>query len=259
MSATSERALAIERVGRGPRLVLVHGFTQTGATWRPIVERFQDRFEVVTVDCPGHGGSSAVRADLPTAASLLGRVGGRATYIGYSMGGRLALHLALARPDLVERLVLLGATPGIADADERMKRREADQDLADAIEAQGVDAFLDVWLGQPLFSTLPREAAAIEERRRNTAEGLASSLRLCGTGVQDDLRPRLNGLGMPVLVVAGGRDAKFSTIGRELAEAIHTATFATMPAAGHAAHLEQPDAFVRLLTDWLRRTPPSMP
>jgi 2-succinyl-6-hydroxy-2,4-cyclohexadiene-1-carboxylate synthase len=259
MSTTSERALAIERTGHGPRLVLVHGFTQTGATWRPIVERLQDRYEVVTVDCPGHGGSSEVRADLPTAATLLGRVGGRATYVGYSMGGRLALHLALARPDLVERLVLISATPGIADAGERMKRRDADRQLADAIEEQGVDAFLEVWLGQPLFATLPRDAAAIEERRQNTAAGLASSLRLCGTGTQDDLRPRLSGLGMPVLVVTGNRDEKFTTIGRELAESIPGSRFVAMPAAGHTAHLEQPEAFVRLFTDWMRRTPPSMP
>ncbi|HEX6785940.1 MAG TPA: alpha/beta fold hydrolase, partial [Acidimicrobiales bacterium] len=116
-------ALHVERLGAGPRVVLVHGFTQTGRSWAPIAADLGRDHEVVLVDAPGHGGSSAGRADLTEGAALLGAAGGRATYVGYSMGGRLALHLALDHPDHVDALVLLGATAGIEDEEERAARR----------------------------------------------------------------------------------------------------------------------------------------
>src|SRR5690606_23536537 len=118
---------------------------------------------------------------------LLGDAAGPATYVGYSMGGRLALHLALARPDLVRRLVLIGATGGIDDEDDRAARRAADERLAAHLEQVGVATFVDEWLAQPLFAGLSPTAAARDERLANTAEGLASSLRLAGTGTQEPL------------------------------------------------------------------------
>ena len=206
----------------------------------------------MTVDAPGHGRSSDLAADLPTGAALLGQVGGKAAYVGYSMGGRLALHLALARPDLVGGLVLIGATAGIEDAAERATRRAADDTLAAELERDGLDVFLERWLAQPLFASLPTEAADLEDRRRNTAAGLASSLRLAGTGTQAPLWDRLDALTMPVLVLAGERDEKFAAIGRRMADAIGaSATFAVVPGAGHACHLEQPDEFLRVLRGWL--------
>ena len=126
------------------RIVLVHGFTQTGASWAAIADALaDDGFEVITVDAPGHGGSSAVRADLWGGAELLTDTGGPATYVGYSMGARLALHAALLRPNVVRRLVLLGATAGIEDAAERAQRRTDDERLASELERDGIGAFLD--------------------------------------------------------------------------------------------------------------------
>ena len=247
--------LHCETWGRGQRLVFVHGFTQTGRSWRPIAERFAEAYEVVLVDAPGHGGSADIEVDLAAGAELLGSTGGRATYLGYSMGGRLALHLALARPDLVERLVLIGATAGIDDPDERAARRRADEELATTIERDGVPAFIDRWLQNPLFARLPADAAALAERRRNSVSGLASSLRLAGTGAQEPSWDRLHALAMPVLVLAGEHDEKFRALGERLATSIGAnARFEIVPGAGHPAHLERPDAVAGQVERFLAST-----
>jgi 2-succinyl-6-hydroxy-2,4-cyclohexadiene-1-carboxylate synthase len=244
-------ALAATSRGRGERIVLLHGFTQTARSWDAIAERLAQRYEVVTVDAPGHGDSGDVRASLPEAATLLGAAGGPATYVGYSMGGRLCLHLSVARPDLVRRLVLVSATAGIDDAGERAARRRADEQLAVLVEQAGVDAFLDRWLALPLFATLPRDAAGADDRRRNTAAGLASSLRLAGTGTQQPLWDRLPRLSMPVLVVAGALDAKYVAIAERMARLIPDAVLAVIDGAGHAVHLERPEALLDRLGRWL--------
>lgn len=238
--------------GTGPPVVAVHGFTQTGASWAPVVERLGDHHRFVLVDAPGHGRSGHVRADLPEGARLLGEVGGQGAYVGYSMGARLCLHLALARPDLVTALVLIGVHPGIADLAERAARHDDDCQLARRLEQEGVAAFVDWWLTRPLFSTLPAAAAGREERLTNTAAGLASSLRLAGTGAQEPLWARLPELAMPVLVVAGEADAKFAALGRRAAAAIGpNAELVLIPGAGHACHLERPDQFCRVLAEFL--------
>lgn len=233
------------------RLVLVHGFTQTGRSWDAVTSRLPEGFDVVALDVPGHAGT-AVAADLWRTADVIAAAGGRATYVGYSMGARLALHVALAHPDLVERLVLLGSTPGIRNPDERAERRRSDELLATSIVAEGVGAFLDRWLANPMFAGLAGAAVQREDRLRNTAEGLAGSLRTCGTGTQEDLWPRLAELGMPTLLMAGSNDQKFADIAAEMAPLIGGhATVRLVDQGGHAAHLEQPGRFVELVVDWL--------
>ncbi len=246
-------ALHVEIIGAGsPRVVCCHGFTQTGRSWAPVAALLAARHEVVTADMPGHGESAHADADLWAAAALVGEAGGTGVYIGYSMGGRVALHLALLRPELVTALVVVGATGGIDDGDERERRRRADDEMAAGIERDGVDAFLAHWLARPMFASLRPAAAAVEDRRRNTAAGLAASLRNTGTGTQEPLWDRLALLRIPVLIVAGERDAKFTALGHRLADAVgDDATFASVPDAGHAAHLEQPAAFVTLVEHWL--------
>src|SRR3954447_4092268 len=163
------------------RLVLVHGFTQTGRSWDPRVPGLQQAgHEVVTPDVPAGLG-------LWEAADALASSSGRGTWIGYSMGGRLALHVALARPDVVEGLVLVGATAGIDDPIDRAARVESDNGQAALIERIGVDAFLERWLAQPLLASLPTDAAGLDARRANSAATLAAHLRLLGTGAQERL------------------------------------------------------------------------
>ena len=250
--------LAARTRGTGRRLVFVHGFTQTGRSWERVAEHFAvvggaHRREVVLVDLPGHGGSGAVRADLRRAADLLASTTGEATYVGYSLGGRVCLHLALMYPHVVERLVLLGATPGIIDDDERAQRRQADDLLAQRILAIGVEAFLAEWSALPLFHGLELDADEIADRRRNTASGLADSLRLCGTGTQLSLWERLIELNMPVLAMAGALDTKFVPLAERIAASVPDGSFGVIHDAGHAAHLQQPMQVITRLEAFLRR------
>jgi 2-succinyl-6-hydroxy-2,4-cyclohexadiene-1-carboxylate synthase len=231
-------------------IVLLHGFTQTGTSWSPVRDRMPSSWDVRSPDLPGHGTAGAVRADLTgTAAMVAADLDRPAVLVGYSMGGRVALRLALDHPALVAGLVVLGATAGIDDADEREARRRADHALADRIEAEGVAAFLEEWVAQPLFAGLelaPQDRAA---RLANTAAGLAASLRLAGTGTMDPpWWPELGAIRCPTLVAWGERDAKFAALGRRMADAIGPpASTAAIAGCGHAAHLEDPAAFAQLV------------
>jgi len=236
-------------VRRVTRIVLLHGFTQTGVSWRPVVERLGDDVEVAVPDLPGHGRASDQRLDLAGTAAAVAATAGRAIYVGYSMGGRVALRLALDHPDRVERLVLVGATAGIDDPAERAARREADEALARRIEADGVEPFLAGWLAQPLFAGLTPAPDDLAARRANTAAGLAASLRLCGTGTMDPpWWDGLGGLAAPTTVVAGEHDARFRALGERLAGAIGgAARVEVIASTGHACHLQDPAAVARVI------------
>jgi 2-succinyl-6-hydroxy-2,4-cyclohexadiene-1-carboxylate synthase len=252
--------LHVEVDGRGPRLVLVHGFTQTGRSWGPVAQDLTRDHEVVWVDAPGHGRSASAMVDMVQGAPLLAEAGGVASYLGYSMGARLALHLALARPDLVTALVLVGGTAGIEDPEARRIRRRDDEVLATELEDVGVPEFVRRWLARPLFSGLTQDSAGVEARLENTEAGLAASLRLAGTGAQESLWPRLPELAMPVLAVAGERDDVFAARAEAMADLIGpNASVALVPGAGHAAHLEAPADFLAIVRPFLERAAsPSM-
>ena len=247
-------ALATETTGSGDRVVLLHGFTQTGRCWGPLAAGLARDHEVCTVDLPGHGGSAIVDAGIEASVPSLADAGGAGAYLGYSMGGRFALRLALDRPDVVARLVLIGASPGLADPDERAARRAADDALADRIERIGVEAFVREWLDLPLFGGIHSTMRYEAERCTNTAAGLASSLRRAGTGAQEPLWDRLGELTMPVLLVTGGDDPKFSAIAAAMAEVLPAAEHTIVLDAGHTVHLERPDATTALVRGWLSRT-----
>jgi 2-succinyl-6-hydroxy-2,4-cyclohexadiene-1-carboxylate synthase len=237
--------------------VLVHGFTQTGSSWARVAAELEDSFEIATVELPGHGRSPLPEpgSGLEQAARALGTAGGQAAYVGYSLGGRCCLQLALEAPGLVERLVIVGAHPGIEDAQERKARRDADEQRAADIERggdAGLGEFIEAWLAGPLFAHLGPEQADRSSRLSNTAAGLASSLTTVGTGAQEPLWERLGELEMPVLVVVGSADAKFGPIAERTALAIgQNARLAVVAGAGHAVCFEQPGSFVALLREFL--------
>ena len=212
-------------------LVLLHGFTQTGASWDGVVRELAGRYRPLAPDLgagPWEAELDRLEALAPSAFALA----------GYSMGGRLALALALRIPERVQQLVLVSASPGLAGAGERAARREADEALAARIEAIGAEAFAREWAAQPLFAGQPPEvaAAAHEDRMRRSAAEHAAQLRGLGTGVMPSLWDRLGELAMPVTLVVGERDAKF----RAIAERMGFPTVA-VPGAGHAVHLESPE------------------
>jgi 2-succinyl-6-hydroxy-2,4-cyclohexadiene-1-carboxylate synthase len=232
----------------------LHGFTQNSQSWAAVVDHLPP-VTALAPDLPGHGGSSGVAADLWQTAEVLAALVPQPTaWVGYSMGGRAALHVALAHPEKVSRLVLVSTSAGIAEPGLRAERARSDARLAARLEAGGDEAlpgFLEEWLAQPLFATLPRDAADLGSRLANTAAGLASSLRLAGAGAQEPLWERLPELGrrgLPVLVLAGELDQRYSGHAMALARAIGPSARARLlPGAGHACHLEQPEGFARLV------------
>ncbi|MEO6989150.1 MAG: alpha/beta fold hydrolase [Aquihabitans sp.] len=229
--------------GQGPPVVLVHGFSQTRRSWDPLLPHLAGR-RLVLPDLPGHGAAGHYEADLTAAARLLADTGGRAVYVGYSMGGRVALRLAIDQPESVAALVLISTTAGIDDAEARVERRRSDEALADRIERDGTSAFLEGWLAQPLFADLAVEPADLAARQDNRPGGLASSLREAGTGTMDPpWWDELHGVSCPTLVLAGERDLKFVALGRRLVVGIGAnAAGSVLADAGHAAQLERPAA-----------------
>ncbi|MDQ1359918.1 MAG: 2-succinyl-6-hydroxy-2,4-cyclohexadiene-carboxylate synthase [Acidimicrobiaceae bacterium] len=253
--------------GSGPRLVLAHGFTQTSGTWGPMAEDLAADHEVVALDMPGHGGSADIRADIPAGARLLTDVGGTGAYLGYSMGARFCLQAALLFPELIRSLVLVSGTGGIEDDRLRIERVASDEALAADLdphpatgqvgdEQDRLDAFLSRWLARPLFAGIPDGSTGLAQRRTNTTAGLASSLRLAGTGSQRPLWDQLHGLAMPVLVITGERDTKFTALGARMVQAIGAnATHAVVPGVGHTAHLEDPAEVTALVRAHLAGRP----
>lgn len=237
------------------RVVLAHGFTQTARSWSGFTRLLQERLPdagTTAVDLPGHGDATAAAdLDLWASADRLVALGGAGTYIGYSMGGRVALHATIAHPQQISRLVLIGATAGIDDDDERRSRRIADERLADHIETVGVETFIDEWLENPLFDGLTDASALRADRLRNTAAGLAASLRATGTGTQTPLWDRLGEIHCPVLVLVGERDDKFAALGERLADGLASASLVVIAGAGHSVHLEQPEATVQAVAAWM--------
>ncbi len=204
------------------RVVLVPGFSQTPASWQDVVDALRDRsapanLESVPIEVPAN-----LAWDATVAA--LADTGGRGHWCGYSMGGRLALAVALDHPEQVDGLVLVSTTAGIADAAQAAQRRADDERLARRVLAVGVDAFLDEWLAQPLFADVALDAPGVAERRGQRAEDLAAMLRQLGTGTMPNLWPRLSTLRVPVTIVTGRADTKYTEIGRALTAACTNTT-----------------------------------
>jgi 2-succinyl-6-hydroxy-2,4-cyclohexadiene-1-carboxylate synthase len=231
--------------------VLLHGFTHTGASWEPVVAALGGRYRTLAPDIRGHGSASHQRPVTLDAVlgDLAARTPPRFTLAGYSMGGRIALHLALAMPNRVERLVLIGASPGIAEPEARAARRAADEALAEEIESSTIEEFARGWAMTPLLAGQPPEvaAAAHADRLRSTTAGLAAALRGLGTGALDSVWDRLHELRMPVALVVGERDQKFRAVATAMAAGIAEPELRVVPAIGHAVHLEAPSTVARIV------------
>jgi 2-succinyl-6-hydroxy-2,4-cyclohexadiene-1-carboxylate synthase len=249
--------------------VLLHGFAGSASDWEGrVVDGLAGAgLAPVLLDLPGHGadaGASDPRAF--TLAAALARIGsaGRwpADLIGYSMGGRLALHYAAAHPDRVRRLVLESASPGLERESERAERRVADEALAARMESEGVEWFVDHWESQPLFETRQRLDADVLQRRRdlrlrNDPRSLAASLRGLGTGALPSLWDRLGRLDLPTLLIVGERDEKFAATAERMAHAMPRARMVRIPGAGHTVHLEAPAAWLEAVVGFLGEGPRS--
>jgi 2-succinyl-6-hydroxy-2,4-cyclohexadiene-1-carboxylate synthase len=235
-----------------PNLVLLHGFTNTGASWDQVLAALPERYRPLAPDIRGHGAASDARPiSLTTVVDDVGAVaGGPVELVGYSMGGRIALHIALALAGRVRRLVLIGASPGIADPAARAQRRAADDGLAAEVEQMTIEAFAERWAQTAVLADQPAvvQAAVHADRLRNTPAGLGAALRGLGTGVLPSLWARLGELTVPVDLVVGERDTKFVAVAHEMATALTDARVHVVAGAGHAVHLEAPAAVAEVIT-----------
>lgn len=233
--------------GAGPPLVALHGFTHTGAQFdwlAPHVKR-----TVVAPDLPGHGFHADAATDLTSVLDLVAEVIGSVSndavpVVGYSQGGRIGLSVAHRERRLVAQLVLIGATPGIADAGARSERRAADVGLANEIRDLGIERFLDHWTGTGITSTRHRpsdvRAADDERRRANTADGLARAILGYGQGIQPPLWDELVDIDIPTLIVTGEHDDRYTAIGHRMAHRMPDASLVVIPQAGHDPMADQP-------------------
>jgi 2-succinyl-6-hydroxy-2,4-cyclohexadiene-1-carboxylate synthase len=244
------------RPGNTRHLAFIHGFTQTSRSWTPIISTLGADIDTTCFDAPGHGDSAEIRGDVHRAADLVAtRIRELAldtVLVGYSMGGRIALDLATHRRSLLRGLVLISATAGLRTEPERAERRQRDESLAQRIESAGVARFIDEWLTQDLFATLTSEQSNRADRLRNTAPGLAASLRQCGVGSQTPLWDQLPALDIPILLIVGELDAKFGELAETMKTAIGAnATIEVVEGAGHTAHLERPAETSAAIRRWL--------
>ena len=262
-SARSRRVAPLHvevlRAGQDERtpLVLLHGFTGDSSTWRDVAAILGRERRVLAVDLPGHGRSGLAGAESVAAAAEAVNAAvakdGAATdteryhLAGYSMGGRIALRLALDHPERVRSLTLISTSAGIREASQRSGRVAADERLAVRIETEPLSVFVDEWMAQPLFATLSRLdparlAAARAQRLQCSPQGLAAALRGLGAGAMAPMWRELGALDLPVLVVAGELDKKYAALACEMSEAITGAQLALIGSAGHAVGAEAPKA-----------------
>jgi 2-succinyl-6-hydroxy-2,4-cyclohexadiene-1-carboxylate synthase len=233
-------------------VLLLHGFGGTHRAWDGVIAQLPpERYRSLALDLPGHG--EAVDAARPITfpgcvAHVLERSPERFVLCGYSLGGRVALHVALAAPERVARLVLVSATAGIEDPAERAARSASDHRLADELERDPFEDFIARWRAQPLFAGESPEAGELAraDQRRNRPDALAAVLRGIGTGEMVPLWDKLPQLELPVTILVGDRDAKFLTLGRRLEEALGDAELLVVP-GGHGLPLENPTAVARAL------------
>jgi 2-succinyl-6-hydroxy-2,4-cyclohexadiene-1-carboxylate synthase len=252
--------------GAGVPLLLLHGFTGRGSGWGAHATALARQFRLLVVDLPGHGRSgiprdparAGVERTADDLATILRREGcAPAHVVGYSLGARVALRLAVEHPDAVRRLVLESPSAGLSTEVERRARRASDGDLAERLERDGIEAFVDEWQRQPVFAShaaLPpaRAARLRAERLRNRPAGLAASLRGAGQGAMEPLRDRLGGLAAPTLVIAGALDPSGRTRAETVAAGIPGARLEVVDGAGHTPHLETPRRFRSLVTAFLK-------
>jgi 2-succinyl-6-hydroxy-2,4-cyclohexadiene-1-carboxylate synthase len=218
---------------------------QRGSAWVPVAARIARRRHTALVEYAEPTLDASV--DAIRAAARGGPV------VGYSMGGRIALHAAVRNPREFAALVLVGATPGMDDAEQRSSRRAADESLAEWMEGERIDAIVDLWESQPVFTTQDDDLVAAQRpgRLEHDPRWLAAMLRATGQGALEPLWDRLAEIVVPVLAIAGEHDDKYAAIARRMAAELPYGELAIVPDAGHAPHLEQPEAVAELVGDFL--------
>ncbi|WP_054969221.1 2-succinyl-6-hydroxy-2,4-cyclohexadiene-1-carboxylate synthase [Alicyclobacillus ferrooxydans] len=250
--------------GAGPPVLLLHGFTGSHQSWDEAAKWLRQRYTVVRPDLPGHGASVVGKSQswsMDTVAFSLFRMMrelGFPTFsvIGYSMGARVALTMAAKASARLDTLIVESGSPGLENPDERTSRAEADNALADHIEAVGLTAFVHEWSTMPLFATQQRLPEEVRKKQRNirfshSASGLCASLRHMGTGAQAPVWRELPEMRLPTLLITGQDDPKFQALARRMLSLLPSGEHQEVPDAGHDVHLEQPTAYLEIVLTFL--------
>lgn len=258
-------SLNVEITGQGEPLLLLHGFTGSKESWAPFIPTWSRDYRVIALDIIGHGGSAApadasryaMEQAVNDLTKLLDLVDVSKTHVlGYSMGGRLALSLAVLAPHKVRSLILESSSPGLSEASAREERRRSDERLAQRIEQEGLEWFVSYWDHIPLFQSLrklPQEVRRQmrEQRLRNRPQGLAGSLRGMGTGAQPSWWENLRTLQMPVQLIVGEEDEKFVNIAKRMHSMLPQSRLYVAEQAGHIVHVEQAVFFDTIVREFL--------
>jgi len=248
-------------------ILFLHGFTGTSNDWREVVQKLDKRFNKTALDLIGHGKSSSPSTvNYYMADSLIIQIEQVINHLrlkeiilcGYSMGGRVALNFTIERPSLVKGLILESASAGIKNQKEKEARKKSDEELTSYIENKSIEEFAAMWLDQELFGTLKRFSNERlkhikAEKMKNSQIGLANSLRGFGTGVMPYFGSELLKLKIPVFLVTGGLDDKFTQINLELKKLLPSAKHKIISTAGHNTHYEEPKKFVEAVNGFLSR------
>ncbi|MGG3466452.1 2-succinyl-6-hydroxy-2,4-cyclohexadiene-1-carboxylate synthase [Neobacillus pocheonensis] len=258
----------VEVCGRGFPLVLLHGFTGDTSTWTSYCDRWGEHSELIIPDIIGHGKTDApefsdryhIEKEAEDLKKILEKLGmEQVDILGYSMGGRLALTFSILFPGHVRKLILESASPGLESEAEREQRRMKDAKLANFIKEDGISAFVDYWEGISLFSTMKRLPQAVQEsirnqRLNNSSSGLANSLLGMGTGSQPSWWQNLKELSCDVLLLTGSEDKKFCGIAKRMLKEVNNGSWMVIENCGHAIHVEEPEKFGTIVSDFLVNT-----
>ena len=246
-----------------PGLLFLHGFLGSKADWNPTINTLKNDFCCLAVDLPGHGATTVADDSLYrienvalALTELVGELGlSQPQAVGYSMGGRLALYLAVNHADSFRGFVIESASPGLKTAEERQARVEHDEALAQKLMSVNLADFVTDWYNQPIFETLRNDPRLLEKtvklRSANNPAGLARSLRHMGTGTQPSLWERLHAIAQPLLLLAGELDTKYTAIQRELADLCPAAQMRIISNCGHNLHLERPAEYIETIKPFL--------
>jgi len=244
-------------------IIFLHGFTGNAADWQFIFHQLPKNYYPVAIDLIGHGGTdspedpkhyscSSIVYQIYTIAQKLGFE--KFLITGYSMGGRAALSFTLRHPSKIKALILESATAGIEDICDQKQRVQLDLLLADKIKEQGVESFTEFWFNTPLFQSLKNLTdfeAEKNKRNRNSVVGLTNMLSGFSTGLMPNYWERIHTIEMPVLLISGELDEKYTSINRTMKSLIPNSLHHIVPETGHNTHLENPVLFAKFVADFL--------
>ena len=244
-----------------PRILFLHGFMGSLQDWDSIINRLQNNYYCLAIDLPGHGRTRNPETRYSFAeagASLIDLLKdinfSPFSILGYSLGGRLALYIALRYPGLVSKVILESASPGLKSSRQRTIRKLQDETLAIKLVNSDFNQFLQEWYDQPLFNSLRQHRdfkKLLKERKMSNPEELAVSLTALSTGKQPSLWDLLSENKIAILLLAGELDLKFRGIARQMSRQCPTCKTKIIKNAGHNIHFEDPDEFTNICIEFL--------